>query len=522
MTAVRHDPNSSPSLLTAFRAGIVGYLALGSGAAGRTLKQEAASVPLLIVGQQSQRCVRGSRRDGVARLADCNATAATELWVTTPGRELRLAQNKGRCLDVFDKRYVDQAVVGSFTCNGQPNQRWIARNRLGGYGLISPEAAPRFCLDAKRAERSAGTRLQLFRCHGRGNQQWQLNATTAAAPPCQARICAVTPLTPENDLPWGLVSLPDRTLLYTRRDVRNMVHFNPATGRKVSLGPFPNVETGPGDSGLLGIEIFPDFGEERFLYAMHTSPTDTRVVRLRLNEGPAYNVSSLQVLLAGIPRGSSNNGGRLRAGSDDMLFIGTGDAGGGFNAQNTTRLGGKVLRIHRNGTVPVDNPFGNPVWSYGHRNVQGLAIDSQGRLWGQDIGLRFDETNRLLRGGNYGWPDCEAGVSRGGRGCSTPGYLPPQAVYPTATGGCGSVAAVQDSLFVACLQGRRLYGFDITDTNQLAGRQAYLLGTRGRLRTAEPTPDGRGLYLTTSNQGDQDSLVDNSNETIYRVALGSV
>jgi glucose/arabinose dehydrogenase len=178
-------------------------------------------------------------------------------------------------------------------------------------------------------------------------------------------------------------------------------------------------------------------------------------------------------------------------------------------------LNGKVLRINADGSVPSDNPFGNYVWSYGHRNPQGLAFDSQGRLWEQEFGNSvMDETNLIQKGGNYGWPDCEGTTGS----CGTAGFIAPKRTYPTADGSCSGIAIVRDVLYVACERGTRLYRAEISGSS-LANVQQFFNGTFGRIRTVEPTPDGH-LWMTTSNLGDKDSIANNSDEKLFRVLLG--
>jgi glucose/arabinose dehydrogenase len=168
--------------------------------------------------------------------------------------------------------------------------------------------------------------------------------------------------------------------------------------------------------------------------------------------------------------------------------------------------------------VPSDNPFGNYVWSYGHRNPQGLAFDSMGRLWTQEFGGgKQDETNIIQRGGNYGWPDCEGTISNSGRGCGTPGYIAPKRTYSTADGSCSGLAIVRDVLYIACLRGTRMYRLPIRG-DAVPEAEQFFVGTYGRLRTLEPTLDGN-LWLTTSTTGDKDSTPNNSNERIFRVFL---
>ena len=339
------------------------------------------------------------------------------------------------------------------------------------------------------------------------------SATTGAS--CADAVCGVTQITTDTDIPWGLTTLPNGDILYTRRDAHTIVELNPSTHAKVTVGTVPGVDETDGEGGLLGLAIAPTFASDHWLYLMHTSTTDNRVVRIKLI-GTTLDTSTEQVLLKGILRNKYHNGGRLRFGPDGKLYIATGDAQNGDNAQNTSGLNGKVLRINPDGTIPTDNPFKNAVWSYGHRNPQGLAFDSQGRLWEQEFGNSvMDETNLIVKGGNYGWPACE-GTSGA---CSTPGFIAPKHTYPTADGSCSGIAIVNDVLYVACERGQRLYR-EVISGNSLIDVQQLFVGTYGRLRTVEPAP-GKALWLTTTNQGDKDSIANNSNEKIFEVTLGS-
>ena len=330
---------------------------------------------------------------------------------------------------------------------------------------------------------------------------------------CTAALCSITRVTTETDLPWGLTTLPDGQVLFGRRDTFEIVRLDPATGVKTSLGRVPGAAGTDGEGGVLGIAAASDFTADPWLYVMHTSATDNRVVRLRYTGGAL--TGSPQVLLTGIPRNKYHNGGRLRFGPDGKLYVATGDGQNAEWAQDRANLAGKVLRVNRDGTVPADNPFGTAVWSYGHRNPQGLAFDSQGRLWEQEFGNSvMDETNLIVRGGNYGWPRCEGTTGS----CAEPGFVAPKRTYPVAEGSCSGIAVVRDALYIACLRGARLYRAEIIGEG-LTNVQQYLTGTYGRLRTVEPSADG-GLWLTTSNYGDKDSIANNSNESILKVELG--
>jgi glucose/arabinose dehydrogenase len=340
-----------------------------------------------------------------------------------------------------------------------------------------------------------------------------VSATTGTA--CSNPICGVTQVATDTDIPWGLVTLPDNTVLYNRRDAHDVIHLNPATGAKTNAGTVPNVQSTDGEGGLMGLALSPQFATDHWLYIMHTSPTDNRIVRIKYTDGK-LDTASEQVLVSGILRNKFHDGGRLRFGPDGKLYASTGDAQNGDYAQNTASLNGKILRINADGSVPSDNPFGNYVWSYGHRNPQGLAFDSQGRLWEQEFGNSvMDETNLITKGGNYGWPACEGTSGT----CGTAGYIAPKRTYPTAEGSCSGITIVKDVLYVACARGTRLYRGVISGSS-LTGVQSYFNGTYGRLRTVEPAPNG-GLWLTTTNNGDKDSIANNSDEKILRVELGS-
>lgn len=343
-----------------------------------------------------------------------------------------------------------------------------------------------------------------------------LSLTTGSA--CTDVICSTVKVADDTDIPWGLVALPDGTVLYSRRDAEDVIALDPATGTKRTVGVIPNVQGTDGEGGLLGLAVAPGFPDrDPWLYVYHTSPTDNRIVRLRYRDG-ALDTASLEVLLQGIGRNKFHNGGRLRFGPDGKLYATTGDAQNGAYAQDVNHLSGKILRLNPNGTPPPDNPFGNYVWSYGHRNPQGLAFDSLGRLWEQEFGDSQDETNLIVKGGNYGWPNCEGVINRSGTGCATTGYIAPKYTYRNTEGSCSGIAIVRQSLYIACLAGKRLYRSEISGDRLVNVRQ-FFVGTYGRLRTVEPTIDGN-LWLTTSDAaGDKDSIPNNTETAIFKVTL---
>jgi glucose/arabinose dehydrogenase len=330
-----------------------------------------------------------------------------------------------------------------------------------------------------------------------------------------AAVCGITQVTTERDLPWGLVQLPDGTVLYGQRDLFTIQAMAPDGTGKHSIGAVPDAAGTNGEGGVLGLAVSPSFTTDHWLYVYHTTATDNRIVRFQYDG--TLRPASREILVTGIPRNKYHNGGRLRFGPDGKLYAAAGDGQDPDQAQDLANLGGKVLRLDPDGSVPADNPFpGSFVWSYGHRNPQGLAFDSRGRLWEQEFGNNVaDETNLVVKGGNYGWPACEGTI---GEACGTAGFIAPVQTYPVASASCSGIAIVRDVLYIACLRGTRLYRA-VIDGDRLADVQQYYVGTYGRLRTVEPAIDGN-LWLTTSTGGDKDSVPRNSNEKIFKVTLG--
>lgn len=285
-------------------------------------------------------------------------------------------------------------------------------------------------------------------------------------------------------VPWGLALLPDGSALVAERD-SGKVSRQFADGTRREVGTLPSQHEGEG--GLLGLAAAPD---GRTVFAYYTTADDNRVVSLPF-DGTVLGEPT--VLLSGIPRASNHNGGRLVLGPDGNLWIGTGDARDTAGAQTPSTLGGKILRIEPSGAVPADNPFpGSPVWSFGHRNVQGLAFDSTGQLWSTEFGQNtWDELNKVTKGGNHGWPQVE-GIGR------KTGFVDPQVAWPTDQASPSGLAIVDDVAYVMALRGSRVWQVPIR--GGVAGTpKAWFTGDYGRLRSVLARPDGR-LWVTTSNR----------------------
>ena len=293
-------------------------------------------------------------------------------------------------------------------------------------------------------------------------------------------------------VPWGLAFLPDGDAVVTERDTRRVLRV-PHPGRRDQrvreLGVVEQAAPS-GEAGLLGVAVSPDYATDHLLYLYVTTTDDNRIVRTTLRGG---RIGPLTVLLDGIPRGDIHDGGRLAFGPGGYLYASTGETGLQDLAQDRDSLGGKILRITTDGEPAPGDPFpGSPVWSLGHRNVQGLAFDDRDRLWASEFGAdTYDELNRIEPGRNYGWPLVEG---RGGRR----GLVDPQVVWATDVASPSGLAWRDGYLWLASLRGQRLWRIDVTG-RRAGGPADFLVGRYGRMRTVALAPDGR-LWVTTSNR----------------------
>jgi len=284
-------------------------------------------------------------------------------------------------------------------------------------------------------------------------------------------------------IPWGMAFLPDGSTLVAERNTARIMRLRPGTTPTVAA-TVPGVVPS-GEAGLLGIAVAPTFAQDQWVYAYFTAANDNRIVRFRL-----ATPGTQQVLRSGIPKATIHDGGRIAFGPDGMLYVGTGDANNMANAQNLNTLAGKILRMNPDGTVPASgNPFANSVvYSYGHRNVQGLAWNGS-QLYATEFGQNtFDEVNRIVAGGNYGWPTCEGT-------CTNPSFVNPITTWTTAEASPSGAAIANNTLFAAALRGTRLWLVPLGGGT----RSSQLQGTYGRLRTVAVGPDGH-LWIATSNR----------------------
>lgn len=331
-------------------------------------------------------------------------------------------------------------------------------------------------------------------------------------------------------IPWSLVFLPDgRALVSERTGIIRTIQDG-----KLLSKPYAKIEVEHiGEGGLMGLALHPLFTDKPYIYIMHTyrkgDDLSNRVIRLRDNgrEG-VFD----KVIFSGIPGGTNHNGGRIAFGPDGMLYITTGETFHGELAQDLNSLGGKILRITPEGEIPIDNPFkGSPVYSYGHRNPQGIAWQpGSGKLYesehgpsGESARFAHDEINIITKGGNYGWPEVIGAPAK-------KPYIDPLVVWKETTPPSGItfyrgdlLKHLKGDLFVATLRSEALIRIQFkpnsSDVQKIERWFAtdFSNGKYGRIRDIVEGPDG-ALYFLTNNTDGRGSPRPNDDK-IYRIVL---
>ena len=294
------------------------------------------------------------------------------------------------------------------------------------------------------------------------------------------------------DAPWSILRLPTGATLISERDTALVRELLP-DGSLRDAGTVAEVEPN-GEGGLLGLAFLPgDDGSAGWVYAYFSAASDNRIVRMPLTgSAGGLGLGAAEPVLTGIPLAGNHNGGRIGFGPDGMLYATAGDAGIPGNAQNLDSLGGKILRMTPTGEVPADNPFDTLVFSYGHRNPQGIAWDSHGQLWASEFGQNtWDELNRIDAGGNYGWPEVE-GIGGGGGG-----FIDPVQQWATDEASPSGLAIVDDTLFMASLRGARLWRI-LPSTGTV---DPWFTDSFGRLRDVVSGPGGTLWFVSNNTDG---------------------
>jgi glucose/arabinose dehydrogenase len=291
--------------------------------------------------------------------------------------------------------------------------------------------------------------------------------------------------------PWSVVPLSTGGALISQRDDARILELTP-DGALRTAGVVEGVVSG-GEAGLHGLALAPGVDGALQLYAYFGARDDNRVVRMPLLGRPgSLSLGASEVLLSGIPRASTHNGGRIAFGPDGYLYVTTGDAQRRDAAQDADALGGKILRLTADGAAAPGNPWNSAVWSMGHRNVQGIAWTSDGVMWASEFGQNaWDELNRIEAGANYGWPAVE------GR-AGDPSFTDPVAVWATSEASPSGIATRGETVFIAGLRGERLWTVDTRDGAAVGDPVAALERAQGRLRDAVIATDG-ALWVVTGN-----------------------
>jgi glucose/arabinose dehydrogenase len=287
------------------------------------------------------------------------------------------------------------------------------------------------------------------------------------------------------DIPWEVAFLPSGEALVTERT--GTLKLIGGQERAFNIDGVEHV----GEGGLLGVVLHPDYAENNWIYLYFTTresgQLSNNIVRFELRDN---KLSKDTDILTGIPASSNHNGGRMAFGPDKYLYVGTGDAANASLAQDTESLAGKILRLRDSGVPAPNNPFGNEVYSYGHRNVQGMAWDKDDKLWATEHGpSAHDEINLITSGSNYGWPTITGDQTSSGMKAPVRHSGADETWAPsgmTYTGG---------SLFFGGLRGQSLYQAKVDGQN--LNLKAHFRSEYGRIRTAVAHRDS--IYILTSN-----------------------
>ncbi|WCM56039.1 PQQ-dependent sugar dehydrogenase [Microbacterium sp. EF45047] len=305
------------------------------------------------------------------------------------------------------------------------------------------------------------------------------------------------------DAPWS-IAFHDGTALISERDTARILELGgDGAVREVAVidGVAPR-----GEGGLLGIAA-----HEGRLYVYSTGEDGNRVQRFEIRGAPgALALGPAETLIDGIPSAGIHNGGRIAFGPDGMLYATTGDAGDTGNAQDLDSVAGKILRLRPDGGIPEDNPFpGSPVFSYGHRNAQGIAWSADGTMYASEFGQNtWDELNVIEAGGNYGWPEVEGIAGRDG-------FIDPVQQWTPSDASPSGIAVTGGAIYIANLRGERLRQVPVADPSTAT---EHLVGEHGRLRDVVPAPDGSLWILTNNTDGRGDPR--EGDDRLLRLPLG--
>ena len=286
------------------------------------------------------------------------------------------------------------------------------------------------------------------------------------------------------DTPWSIDFLPNGNIIFTERPGKIKI-FNGDTVKVIGQLEVTEVS----ESGLLGVAVDPDFAKNNFIYLYYTynqaDNSYNRISRFHFDS----EIRQEEILIDNIPFAKYHDGGRIKFGPDNKLYITTGDALKPNSAQDINSLAGKILRINKDGSIPKDNPFDNYIYSYGHRNSQGLAWHKD-KLFASEHGpFRHDEINMIVKGGNYGWPaTCEEQDKQTRK---------PLKCYLDFTLAPSGITFFRNKLYIACLRGKQLREITFTDDYKIKDERV-ILDNVGRIRTV--VKNDSALFIATNNR----------------------
>ena len=311
--------------------------------------------------------------------------------------------------------------------------------------------------------------------------------------------------------PWAL-AFSDHRIFFTEKDGNIRV----IQDDKLISEPLATIRVAKVyGGGLLGVATHPDFANNHFLYVYYTYQENgklwDKVLRITESEN---KIKDATTIIDKIPGSQFYNSGVLKFGPDGKLYVSTGlSEEFSHESQNISSLEGKILRLNDDGTIPIDNPIQNsPVISYGHRDVQGIAWDQQGKMFATELGpTKSDEINLIRAGQNYGWPEQECGGNKKFTDpimCYDPSIEPGGIVFYG-----GEFYGYKNKMIMATLRGGNLYSIDIDD-KELKSQKSILSGL-GRIRDVMQGPDGY-LYVITSNT-DGKGFPDKTDDKLLRI-----
>ena len=290
--------------------------------------------------------------------------------------------------------------------------------------------------------------------------------------------------------PWSIVFLGNTALISERDSGRILERL--ADGGTREIGTVPGVQHG-GEGGLLGLAIDPGDQTSR-LYAYSTGTDGNRIQRFTVTgSAGSYALGDAETIIGQLPSARTHNGGRLAFGPDGMLYATVGDAGQSHLAQDLGAMNGKILRMTPDGAVPADNPFpGSVVYSFGHRNPQGLAWSADGTMFATEFGQNtWDELNVITPGSNYGWPMIEGAAGQSG-------FVDPVQQWAPSAASPSGMTRIGGTLFIANLRGAVLRAVPVADPGTSTD---YYAGEYGRIRAVTQAPDGTLWFVTNNTDG---------------------